>query len=183
MLNEEQKKMVLSVARESVEKAAHGVSYTPAEVDDEILKQKTGAFVTLYKANGDLRGCIGYITPEYPMLSAVAQVARAAALNDPRFKPLREEELEGLKIDISLLAEPVVVNDINEIEIGRDGLIISKGSRRGLLLPQVATKYGWSREEFLAQTCRKAHLPSNEWKKEGTLIEMFSAEVFGETEE
>ena len=106
------------------------------------------------------------------------RMARAAALEDPRFSRVTPSELPDIDFEISVLTPVREVKDINEIQVGRDGIIITRGYSKGLLLPQVATDYGWDRETFLAQTCRKAGLPMDAWKQEGTVIEMFSAEVF-----
>jgi len=105
-------------------------------------------------------------------------MARAAALEDPRFNAVTPGELDGITFEISVLTPIRKLEDVDDIVIGRDGLIITRGYNRGLLLPQVATEYGWDRETFLAHTCRKAGLPMDAWKEDGTLIEVFSAEVF-----
>jgi AmmeMemoRadiSam system protein A len=107
-------------------------------------------------------------------------MAQAAALRDPRFSPVTEDELDELELEISVLTPIQEVKDINSIEVGKDGLIIRRGNFQGLLLPQVASEYGWDRETFLAQTCRKAGLPLDAWKLEDTEISAFRAEVFGE---
>jgi AmmeMemoRadiSam system protein A len=104
----------------------------------------------------------------------------SAALRDPRFPPVRPDELESLHLEISVMSPIVPVTNVEEIEVGRDGLIISRGGAAGLLLPQVASEYGWDRETFLSQTCRKAGLPADAWRAPGTRIERFSAEVFSE---
>jgi AmmeMemoRadiSam system protein A len=141
------------------------------------LGEEWGAFVTLNK-NGHLRGCIGHIVGDKPLIHTVADMAMAAALEDPRFPNVSAEELKDIEFEISVLTPIRKVADIEEIVVGRDGIIISQKWNRGLLLPQVATDYGWDRITFLEQTCNKAGLPKNAWKDDGTIIEMFSAEVF-----
>lgn len=147
---------------------------------DPVLLRPSGAFVTLHTKDGDLRGCIGSIQAVAPLASAVSASAINAAFRDPRFYPVGPAELRELHIEISVMSPIVDVHDISEIEVGRDGLIVSRGSHAGLLLPQVATEYGWDRETFLSQTCVKAGLPADSWRSPGCRIERFSAEVFSE---
>ena len=184
-LNDEQKIKLLKLARISIEqylknKSLPKVDYTK-EFSDEVFKQKCGAFVTLH-AHGALRGCIGYVKGIKTIPEAVVDMAKAAAFEDPRFEPLRKDELDEIDIEISVLTPIEPVHDISEIVIGRDGLIISSGFRAGLLLPQVATEYGWDVKTFLEHTCYKAGLPADAWKWDNTKIEKFSAIVFGEKE-
>ncbi len=141
------------------------------------LGENWGAFVTLYK-QGNLRGCIGNIVGTKPLITTVAEMTRAAALEDPRFSPVQPGEIPDIKFEISVLTPIRRVKDIREIVVGRDGIIITRGYNRGLLLPQVATEYGWDLETFLEQTCRKAGLPRDSWKSPDTVIEAFSAQVF-----
>ncbi len=140
------------------------------------------AFVTLH-LGGELRGCIGYI--EYPGLlrSAVDEVARKAAFEDPRFPPLTPDEIGLVEIQISVLSPLRRIQGSEEIQIGIDGLVVELGRRRGLLLPQVATQYCWSAEEFLENTARKAGLPPDAWRDAKAEIYAFSAEVFSEESE
>ena len=147
---------------------------------DEILRRPAGAFVTLNERNGDLRGCIGSIHPVDALYRAVSHSAINAAFRDPRFDPVGRGELDALRIEVSVMGPIEVVRSVDDIVVSRDGLIISRGRYAGLLLPQVATEYGWDRDTFLAQTCFKAGLPPDAWKQPGTRIERFSAEVFGE---
>lgn len=182
MLTPNQRTQLLSIARASIESALNGER---ARVDasslDPELTRPAGAFVTLHTPGGDLRGCIGTIQPVAPLYQAVSSNAVNAAFRDPRFHPLEREELPELHIEISVMSPIEEVTDTGTIEVGRDGLIISRGSRAGLLLPQVATDYGWDRETFLAQTCTKAGLPTDAWRRPDCKIERFSAEVFGES--
>ena len=136
-----------------------------------------GAFTSLY-LRGELRGCVGYVLPSCPLYRAVAETARAAAFNDNRFSPVSGEEAAHLEIELSILSPPCPIK-AEEIEIGRHGLLISWRGHRGLLLPQVPVEHDWDRTTFLEQTCRKAGLPLDAWKK-GATVEAFSAEVFGE---
>jgi AmmeMemoRadiSam system protein A len=138
--------------------------------------------VSLHTLDGDLRGCIGSIHAVAPLYQAVSSCAISAAFRDPRFTPLRKDELGAVKIEISVMGPVVPVKDVDEVVVGRDGLIISRGSRAGLLLPQVAVEYGWDRDTFLSQTCVKAGLPSDSWRDPACRIERFAAEVFGEDE-
>ena len=181
MLNEEQRKTLLRIAREAVEAAARGDTYTP-EADDPELQQLGAAFVTL-KKRGDLRGCIGAVEAHEPTIASVAHMAHAAALEDPRFPAVRPAEVPDLTIDISLLSPAEEVTDVNEIEVGTHGLIIEQSPNRGLLLPQVPGEWGWDREEFLDHTCRKAGLPKGCWRSGNCRLYAFTAEVFGEEDE
>jgi AmmeMemoRadiSam system protein A len=140
----------------------------------------SGAFVTL-KRGGRLRGCIGTLECRRPLAEEVARVAVSAAREDPRFEPLRASELEDLDVEVSVLGplEAIDPHDPAAIEIGRHGLVVEQGRRRGLLLPQVATEWGWHREEFLSQTCVKAGLPRDAWRQ-GATVYRFDAVVFGD---
>jgi len=146
---------------------------------EDLAPQARGAFVTLHTAAGDLRGCIGSIYPVGPLDETVASMAVAAAVEDPRFRPVVLPELASLRLEISALTVPGPA-DPERIEVGRHGLIISRGSRKGLLLPQVAPEWGWDRLEFLDHTCQKAGLPAGAWRDPGTKVEWFEAEVWGE---
>lgn len=143
----------------------------------KILLEKRGAFVTL-KIDGQLRGCIGLIRAAKPLYEAVREMALAAAFDDPRFSPLTKAEFASIEIEISVLTPLAKVNNIKEIEVGRDGLIIRLDFHSGLLLPQVATEQDWDRITFLEQTCLKAGLPKNSYKEKNAEIYRFSADVF-----
>jgi len=179
-LNDDQRKTLLRIARQSVAAVLDGrAAHWKADEFDETLRQPAGAFVTLTRA-GDLRGCIGSIQAIEPLFKAVASSATSAAFRDPRFPPLRPGELEELDLEISVMGPIEQVSNIEDIVVGRDGLIISRGPYAGLLLPQVATEYGWDRQTFLEHTCRKAGLPPDAWRAQDCRIEKFSALVFGE---
>jgi AmmeMemoRadiSam system protein A len=183
-LTKEQQIALLIHARKSIAVMLKLGSETGKSTDngftDPVFKEKRGAFVTLH-VDGRLRGCIGYITGIKPVPETVAEMAGAAAFRDPRFAPLRPEEYDSIDIEISILTPIKEVEDPLQIKVGRDGLIISRGSHSGLLLPQVPVEQGWNLETFLEHTCYKAGLPGEAWKKPGTKIESFSAQVFGET--
>ena len=141
------------------------------------LSEPRGAFTTLY-LHGNLRGCVGYATPVVPLYLAVAQTARAAAFEDSRFCPVTRQEAVELGIALSVLTRLFPIHP-EEVAVGRHGLVISFGSHRGLLLPQVPVECDWDRETFLEQTCRKAGLPSDAWQN-GATLQAFTAEVFGD---
>ena len=142
------------------------------------LADTRGVFVSIHQS-GELRGCIGNIHPTTPLYRTAADCAISAAVGDPRFVPMTLEELPRVHFEISVLSPMERVETIDHIEIGTHGLFISKRSSRGLLLPQVAQHYGWDRERFLEETCKKAGLRAGEWKQ-GAAIHCFSAFVFGE---
>ena len=137
-----------------------------------------GAFVTL-RIGGALRGCIGYPEPLLPLVEAVERCAVSAAFSDPRFPPLTADELPGVMLEISVLGPLERVADIADVEIGRHGLIVELGRRRGLLLPQVAVEWNWDAAEFVSQTCLKAGLARDAWRNGAELFK-FEAEVFGD---
>lgn len=147
-----------------------------------ILDERRGAFVTL-TLHARLRGCIGRVEPDQPLRSMIPAVACLAAFADPRFPPVGATELSALVIEISLLSRPAAVLDLSDVVVGRHGLSIASRGRRGLLLPQVAVEYAWSREEFLDQVCVKAGLPAGAWREPDTRLHAFTAEVFSEEEE
>jgi AmmeMemoRadiSam system protein A len=139
---------------------------------------RAGAFVTL-RVGGDLRGCIGYPESDRLLVDVVERCAISAAVSDPRFPAVRASEWPRIDLEISVLGPIEVVRDIDDIEVGRHGLIAELGRRRGLLLPQVAVEWNWDREEFASHTCVKAGLPKDAWRNDATLFK-FEAEVFGE---
>ncbi len=141
---------------------------------------RLGAFVSLHY-RGELRGCIGHIEPDEPLARIVARCAVAAASQDPRFAPVRGSELDELSIELSVLGPLETVTAIDEITIGRHGLVVEQGWYRGLLLPQVAVEWQWDREQFVAHTCHKAGLAADAWRR-GARLWRFEAEVFGDDE-
>ena len=178
MLSEEQKRRLLQTARRSLEESVRGRPLPGFDLDDPLLISPGAAFVTL-KKGGELRGCIGLMEPLHPLYLTVAKMTRSAALEDPRFPATTEAELAEMRVEISVLTPLERVRDVEEIEVGKHGLRIEQGPYAGVLLPQVATEYGWDRIEFLRNTCRKAGLPLDAWEK-GAEIYKFSAEDFGE---
>ncbi len=178
-LGEKEQKELLKIARETLKSYLQGKGKPQFEAKYRQLKEKYGAFVTLEK-NEQLRGCIGHIVADKPLLEIIPEMAIASATQDPRFPPVSYDELKDIKIEISVLSKPVRVKDPNEIIVGRDGLIIRKGFYSGLLLPQVPVEWGWSKEEFLTQVCLKAGLPGDAWKEKDAELQRFSAQVFKE---
>ncbi|MBR9693013.1 AmmeMemoRadiSam system protein A [Candidatus Woesearchaeota archaeon] len=173
-------RLLVKLARAAIESAM-----TKKDFNLDPYKQFSehhGVFVTLTK-DGELRGCIGYITCEQPVYKGVVHAARAAAFDDPRFPRLEPEELGAIRIEVSVLTEPEEVKVkkseeyLKKIKVGRDGLIIKQGYRTGLLLPQVPTEYGWNIETYLEHLCLKAGLPKDAWKKKETRIDAFQAKV------
>jgi AmmeMemoRadiSam system protein A len=172
----EQRRFLLGVAREAIAAALATRDFHP-ESPWAALEEPRGVFTTLYAADG-LRGCVGHITADNSLVRAVAQTAVSAASSDPRFPPVTAPELPGIRIKLSVLS-PLAPIAPREIEVGRHGLLVSMGHRRGLLLPEVPVELGWDRETFLAHTCRKAGLPPNAWMT-GAELMGFTTESFGE---
>ncbi len=173
------RKALLALARSSVESAAKRLP--PPEIPDgEIFRLQGGAFVTL-KAGGVLRGCIGHFTGLGTLGETVRAMAREAAVGDPRFMPVAPEETVSLSIEISVLSpmEPV---DPSDVKPGVHGLYVRMGHRAGTLLPQVASEYGWGREEFLSHTCMKAGLAPDAWRDPAARLFSYTAEVFSEND-
>jgi AmmeMemoRadiSam system protein B/AmmeMemoRadiSam system protein A len=176
-LSEEERRTLHEIARTVIMNRVLGKSMPEYSIKSKKLNEPCGAFVSLHK-KGTLRGCIGYVRGIKPLYKAVEEMAAAAAFNDPRFPPIKERELDDIDIEISVLTPLKKIDDINEIEVGKHGIFIEKGFFSGLLLPQVATEYGWDRKTFLEQTCLKAGLPCNAWKDKETKIHIFSADIF-----
>ena len=182
MLTDSQKKYLLTTARETLKSHLSGRRYVLPGISEPELNEKRGVFVTL-KKGGRLRGCIGYIEPVEPLAEAVSNMAVHAAKTDPRFPSVTMEELKDIEIEISALTVPLRVETAEEIVMGRDGVIVKRGSAQGVFLPQVAAETGWQREEFLENLCmHKAGLPKDAWKDGQTELYVFQAEVFSETD-
>jgi len=147
-------------------------------VENDGLNATSGCFVTI-KTQGNLRGCIGCFTSEKPLWQTVQEFSIAAASRDPRFYPLHPDELDDITIEISVLSSLTKIESVDEIKVGTHGLYIEKNMYRGVLLPQVATEYGWDKSTFLKQTCLKAGLEPDAWES-GADIYIFSAQIFGE---
>jgi len=176
-LTQDEKKYLLTLSRKIISLKSERKKYKKEGYFSSSLKAQTGLFVTLHKFD-QLRGCIGYVEGIKPLQDAVEEMSIAAAFEDPRFPPVESDELENIEIEISVLSPLETILDTNRIEIGRHGLVIEQGLMRGLLLPQVATDYDWNVQTFLEQTCHKAGLKSDAWKDESTKIQIFSAEIF-----
>jgi AmmeMemoRadiSam system protein A len=178
MFTEAEQRALVDIARAAVTRAVTG---RPTELPKAAsFAEASGAFVTL-KRNGQLRGCIGTLECRQSLAEEIARVAVSAARKDPRFQPLSASELDGLDVEVSVLGplEPIDPLDPGAIVVGTHGLVVEQGARRGLLLPQVATEWNWGREEFLAQTCVKAGLPPDAWRR-GATVYRFDADVFGD---
>ena len=176
-LSDEEKTTLHTLARETIQSRLGNEKIPPLPDLTPVLKERRGAFVTLTK-NGGLRGCIGLIRGVRPLAETIREMALAAAFQDPRFPPLSKNEWPDIGIEISVLTPFSQIKDFSEIEVGKHGLYIEKGAYSGLLLPQVATEYGWNVEEFLQQTCRKAGLSPETYKDPDARIFLFSADIF-----
>lgn len=177
LTNKEQKEL-LRIARETI--VGHVTSGKSPLVTSTSpgLNLHSGCFVTI-KKRGALRGCIGNFVSDQPLYQLVQEMAISAATRDPRFYPMKTDDLADFTLDISVLSPLAKAASIEEIQVGSHGIYIVKGSYRGVLLPQVATEYGWDREQFLRHTCIKAGLPEDSWQGECDIY-IFTAQVFGE---
>jgi AmmeMemoRadiSam system protein A len=179
MLTLDERRQLLAIARAAFEAAVHG-RRPRADTRPAASATGPGAFVTIL-CDGELRGCLGRISTELPLPGLIEHLAQEVADSDPRFDPVRPEELLSIRMEISVLTEEREVGHVGEIEVGRHGLIAEQGSRRGLLLPQVATDHGWDLEAFVTHTCLKAGLAADAWRR-GARLYVFEAQVFGEGE-
>lgn len=178
-LTDQEKTALLEIAKRAVIAKVANRELPRISGDLPILKEKRGAFVTL-KKRGHLRGCIGYIKAVKPLGETVQEMAVAAAFHDPRFPSVKNEEIRDLQFEISVLSPLRKIQGMDEIEVGKHGLYVVRGYNSGLLLPQVASEYGWDRETFLRETCFKAGLPHKAWKDKETEIYIFSANYFSD---
>lgn len=177
----EEREILLNIACEAVENSVRGKALPSLTSLPGSLTRKSGAFVTL-KIDGELRGCIGEVFAENPLAFAVQSTAVKSALEDPRFEPVTEGELSRLEYDISVLSPLHLMENTDEIVIGKHGLLLINGNYSGLLLPQVPVENEWNRQEFLAYLSLKAGLPQDAWRYPNTMLFIFSAEVFGKDE-
>jgi AmmeMemoRadiSam system protein A len=177
-LDASDQKELLRIARATLREYLTTGYMPPGAPHRRSLLQPGGAFVSV-RVGGELRGCMGRVEADRPLYLAVEELAVAAATRDPRFEPLRIEELKEAKLEISLLSQ-LEPGSIERIELGRHGVVITRGPRRGLLLPKVPVEHGWNREQFLDETCGKAGLPAGAWRDPTTRIEVFTAEVFAD---
>lgn len=178
-LSDADKKLLLEIARDSIKAHLLDLPAPSLKSIPPSLCQPRGAFVSLHR-QGQLRGCIGCLEALQPLGQTVREMATAAAFHDPRFRPLKREELSDLEVEISVLSPMQLIDNIDEIQVGTDGLYIVQGSYRGVLLPQVATEYRWDRLTFLRQTCCKAGLAPDAWKDPATKIYLFTAVIFSD---
>jgi len=182
MLNAEQRKRLLEIARSSIKTYLETGKKSEVCENDPVLIQERGAFVTLQE-RGELRGCIGSLIGSQALCLMVRDMAVEAAIADSRFPPVAKEELKDIEIEISVLSPLERISNPDKIILGVHGVLIKKGFRSGVFLPQVASETGWGKEEFLTNLCsHKAGLPANAWKDKNTEIYIFKAEVFSEKE-
>lgn len=174
----EERQILLRLAHESI-LSCLGLQYPSEASYPPHLHENRGVFTSLY-VRGNLRGCVGYAMPIAPLFRAVTETARSAAFEDSRFPAITADEASELKVSLSVLS-PLFDVRPEQVEVGRHGLVVSQGFRRGLLLPQVPLEWNWDRETFLAQTCKKAGLPSEAWRF-GVQLQAFTAEVFGDSD-
>ena len=170
---------LLRIAREAIRSQLIRGTLPAPEREEPALAEPRGAFVSLHLDDG-LRGCIGQLYADAPLHRAVAEMAVAAATADPRFAPLTSSELREADIEISVLG-PLLPIAAGDVSVGVHGLYVARGPRRGVLLPQVASDYGWGRERLLDETCRKAGLPTGAWREPETRLEAFTAQVFSDS--
>jgi AmmeMemoRadiSam system protein A len=174
------KRLLLEIARQALHAGVERRESIENLPKDSASADSTGAFVTLRK-RGRLRGCIGQLGTGQPLIEVIAHCAKAAALEDPRFQPVKPEELAEIEIEISALS-PLQEIAPDAIEAGKHGLMVSRGHQRGLLLPQVATEMRWNGRKLLEETCVKAGLDRDAWRDPETKIQGFTAEVFSESD-
>jgi len=178
-LTDEDKRVLLALARQRLKEHLDRQEPSDIPVDSDALLEHRATFVTWRTSTGELRGCIGEVIAQRPLVESVARMAVASGTQDPRFPPITARELPHLTLEISALTPMEAINP-NDVEVGRHGLMISKGYSSGLLLPQVPAEQGWDREEFLRGLCHKAGLPSNTWQEPDAQLRSFEAEVWGE---
>ncbi|MCK6551758.1 AmmeMemoRadiSam system protein A [Myxococcota bacterium] len=186
-MESESKRALLALARAAVREAAEvglgGIPHPPevALPPDPRITAPAAAFVSLHDPEGHVRGCVGTTAAVRPLADVVTEMAEAASLRDPRFPPVTPREVPGLEIEISVLDVPTKIHSLDDIVIGRDGLIVVGRGRRGLLLPQVAEEHGWDARTFVEHTCIKAGLPPTAFEAGDAELFRFGAEVFSES--
>ena len=178
-LLDDEKRELLRIARATLREFVRTGMIPPGKPHRESMLLNGGAFVTI-EIEEQLRGCMGNVEPNKPLYKTIQEMAVAAASRDPRFPPIREEELLSLSLEISVLGETKGISTPEEVEIGVHGLSVEKGDSRGFLLPQVASKRDWDGITFLAQVCSKAGIPEDSWKEDDTKVEAFVAQVFSD---
>lgn len=179
-----EQKTLLALARESIEST---LTHQGTPLYDRLKKEdrppychETGCFVTIHSKDGALRGCIGNLWGRGPLYQEVPKLARESAFSDPRFHSLKAEELDQIVLEISLLSKMQAVDDWRDIQLGRDGVLLTHGYHRAVFLPQVATEQGWDLRTMLSQLCRKAGLEKEAYNDNACHFEVFQAEVFKE---
>lgn len=182
LLGPDESVKLLGIARSAIDAQLSDKVPPAITVDEESLNLVAGCFVTIHM-NNQLRGCIGNFVSEQPLHREVAQMAVAAATGDPRFYAMSPEDIGHYKLDISILSPLEKIDDVGQIEVGTHGIYLEKDYCRGVLLPQVATEYGWNRQTFLEQTCVKAGLKTDAWQSPQTDIYIFSAQVISDEPE
>lgn len=175
----DEKRALLHLARASIGRSLGEQTSVPEGLRSAQLNEPRGVFVTL-RTEGELRGCIGFVEGRFPLQEAVCEVAVKAATEDPRFLPVTRRELDDVELEISVLSPLEPVESVEEIVVGTHGVMVDAGYTRGLLLPHVATEYGWDREEFLNHSCLKAGLPPSRWREPGLRIYTFTTETFSD---
>jgi hypothetical protein len=178
LLTKKEQRDLLKIARETITSYVSSGTIPAVETASRGLNLESGCFVTI-KQHGQLRGCIGNFVSDQPLYRLVQEMAVSAATRDPRFYPMKPQDLDAFELEISVLSPLELISSLDEIKVGTHGIYLVKNSSRGVLLPQVATEYGWDRDTFLRHTCLKAGLPENAWLKD-CQIYVFSALVFGE---
>jgi AmmeMemoRadiSam system protein A len=179
-------KLLIATAREAISARLEARAPGWPEIREEseaVLSAPNGAFVTLRSGKDEsapLRGCIGRMTADESLIEVVREMARAAAFEDPRFPPLKAAEYPGISVEITVLTPMRPIRSVEEIEIGRHGVYLTKGWQQAVFLPQVATEQGWNREELLANLCRKAGLPPNAWRESDARFQVFEGQIFKE---
>ncbi|MBF0409244.1 MAG: AmmeMemoRadiSam system protein A [Candidatus Riflebacteria bacterium] len=175
------KEELLQTVRKTLESVLSGGEIPSFSFKNKQFSEKCGVFVTL-KKEGELRGCIGFVEGIKSLGKAVPEMAVAAATEDPRFRPVRLSELKEISIEVSVLSPMIPVESIDEIKVGRDGLMLRHSGRSGLLLPQVPIEWGWDRDAFLENLCMKAGLPPGSHKASGAKLQRFTADIFSEND-
>lgn len=179
-ISKKEKDILLSAARNTIKALFYDTDINPPDYEKHpLLASHSGAFVTL-TIGGNLRGCIGYIIGDKPLFETICDAATNAAMNDPRFPQLSEDELGKIKIEISILSEPFPLDSYDDIELGKHGLILEEGGRRGLLLPQVPVEHNMDLDEYLSAICNKTGLPPYYWRENELKLDAFTATVFSE---
>ena len=187
MYSLEDGKELINLAKESIKTHFSDKEPDISQETKDKYSEKSGVFVTLHK-EGQLRGCIGFTEPIYPLYEAIIKAATSAGFNDPRFPQLQQDEIDSIAFEVSILTPPQLIrvnrpeDYLKQIQIGKDGLIIKAGVYSGLLLPQVAVEYNWDVETFLRQTCMKASLSYEAWQNLSHQIYKFQAQIFSEEE-